>query len=66
MELKLWSIWEHHSGRTYRITGFSNLQSTDLERFPKTVIYENCADGEAWSRSISDWHESMTLIEDGQ
>ena len=57
------SLWEHSKGQTYRVVSLTNMTATDV-RYPKTVVYENTETGELWSRPLSEWHTSMTLIEE--
>ena len=57
------SLWEHTVGTTYRVVSLTNMTATD-ERYPKTIVQENTETGELWSRPLSKWHASMTLIED--
>jgi hypothetical protein len=60
---ELWSRWIHTSGNVYRVTTIANAHSTDQQRYPVTVVYED-AKGNIWSRPFSDWHRSMTEIKE--
>lgn len=55
------SAWQHHSGRTYTVLTLSNTEGDDPERFVPTVVYQG-EDGRVWSRPVSDWHRSMSLL----
>ena len=64
MELpELWSIWKHKKGKLYQVRGYTNLATTNPSMYPKTVVYECVEFGKAWSRSVDNWHGSMTLVE---
>lgn len=53
--------WRHERGNIYVIVCVTNLATTDLERFPPTVVYR-CTRGEMWSRPISQWYEKFTAV----
>lgn len=55
------SAWRHHSGRAYTVLLLSNTEGDDPERFVPTVVYQG-EDGRVWSRPVSDWHRSMSLL----
>lgn len=55
------SCWLHNSGNIYCVRNISNSSSTSA-RYPQTVIYED-TDGGIWSRPLTEWHKSMTLLE---
>lgn len=54
------SVWEHTSGNKYIVLLISNTDSTK-PNYPETVIYKGF-NGKVWSRPLSDWCRSMTLI----
>lgn len=56
---KIMSLWRHHSGTVYRVLGYTNLASTDEEKFPITILYRDTKTGHAWSRPYSRWHNSF-------
>jgi hypothetical protein len=31
------------------------------ERYPLTVVYQTVANGNVWTRPLSDWHRSFTF-----
>lgn len=55
------SCWLHNSGNIYCVRNISNSLSTS-SRYPQTVVYED-TDGGIWSRPLTEWHKSMTLLE---
>ena len=55
------SLWKHKNGNKYEVITIANSE-TKTDRYPVTVIYKNIYNGSIWSRSLSDWHRSMTLL----
>lgn len=53
-------VWQHHSGRLYRIDGLRNTAHPS-DKFPIMVDYTGTINGEEWSRPLDDWHRSFTL-----
>lgn len=62
-EVKLRSRWTHSNGNTYTVFLITNKHSENQDRYPTTVVYIDC-NGTTWSRPLSDWHRSMTKMED--
>lgn len=58
-EILTWTLWRHHSGRIYRVTGFTNIATSDPDKFPPTVVYESLDTGYKWSRPIIDFQEKF-------
>lgn len=56
------TIWSHRNGNRYKVLFITNLP--DEPRYPKTVVYQGVTNGMLWSRPVSDWHRSMTMVED--
>lgn len=60
------SVWFHKSGRCYVVICMANLATTQPDKYPKTVVYQTLHSdgslGDVWSRPLSTWSESMTLI----
>ena len=54
------SSWRHHNGNLYRVIDVANLHSED-HKYPATVHYMD-QKGRTWSRSLDDWHKSMTFV----
>lgn len=57
------SRWRHSNGNTYAVILIANENSESQDRYPTTVVYRGY-DGKTWSRPLSDWHRSMTKMED--
>lgn len=57
------SRWTHSNGNIYAIILIANEHSENQDRYPTTVVYRDY-DGKTWSRPLSDWHRSMTKMED--
>lgn len=62
-EVTLLSRWRHSNGNTYTVLIITNEHSENQDRYPTTVVYRDC-DYEVWSKPLSDWHRSMTKMED--
>lgn len=56
------SIWKHHSGRQYVVVTFANVEQDRQDEYPTTIVYDNIMNGKRYSRKLSDWDRSMTLI----
>lgn len=61
-QLEVGSKWRHKNGDEYIIRFFTNTTSTDVERYPPTVVYQD-NDEFLWSRPINDWHRSFVPID---
>lgn len=57
------SRWRHSNGNTYAVILIANDHSENQDRYPTTVVYRGY-NGKTWSRPLSDWHRSMTKMED--
>ena len=57
------SRWTHSNGSTYTVILITNEHSENQDRYPTTVVYRDC-DYRVWSKPLSDWHRSMTKMED--
>lgn len=55
------SVWEHHSGRRYKVLHIAN-EPNDT-RYPLSIVYQG-TNGKIWVRVASDWHRSMTKVEE--
>ena len=62
-DIFIWTLWRHHSGRIYRVTGFTNMKTTDNEKFPRTVAYESIDTGDIWSRPVVDFSEKFEPVD---
>jgi hypothetical protein len=57
------SLWKHKNGNIYEVLMITNLESERPE-YPITVVYCNARNFKVWSRPLSEWHRSMTRIEE--
>ena len=57
------SRWKHSNGSTYAVILITNEHSETQDRYPTTIVYRDC-NYEVWSKPLSDWHRSMTKMED--
>ena len=55
------SKYKHRNGGEYEVIMFTNEQSGNARYIP-TVVYKTIANGNTWSRPISDWDRSFTLL----
>lgn len=53
--------WRHRNGNIYTVLCIAN--EPDAARYPRTIVYRG-ENGKVWARLASDWHRSMTLIEE--
>lgn len=58
------SVWEHHSGRLYRVLYVVNDAIPAKPKYPAMVVYEGAENGKRWAGLLSDWHRRMTLRPD--
>lgn len=56
------SLWKHLNGNLYRVDFLTNDPVERQDRYPRTVVYHNEANGNRYSRKLSDWHRSMTAL----
>lgn len=54
--------WKHHSGRVYEVITVANENSTDLHRFPVTVVYFNIHAETVWARPLNEFVEKLKFI----
>ena len=58
-------VWEHHSGRLYKVLFLTNTAGDGI-KYPHTVVYEGYhntpAVAQAVSSPLSDWHRLMTYV----
>lgn len=57
------SRWKHSNGNTYAVILITNEHSENQDRYPTTIVYRDY-DYKIWSKPLSDWHRSMTKMED--
>lgn len=55
------SLWQHRNGQIYSVFAIANKDSTN-PKYPVTVVYVNVHTRTIWTRPLSDWHRSMTLL----
>lgn len=53
------SRWTHYNGNHYTVLMIANIHSTDLHRYPITVVYQGTND-RVWTRPLNDWYRSFT------
>jgi len=63
VEVKEMSKWQHKNGSEYVVLHLANLDSDRLDDYPVTVVYINILNYKVWTRKLSDWHRSMTFVE---
>lgn len=56
----LGSRWQHRNGNFYTVEGYSNGSGLS-DKHPLTIHYRG-DNGKPWSRALSQWHTSMTLV----
>ena len=56
------TTWQHTNGNIYEVIGYTNMHSTNLTKYPLTIVYKG-ENGNIWSRPLSDWHRSFTAYE---
>lgn len=61
-QLEIGSNWRHSNGNEYTIKFFTNVNSTDIERYPPTVVYQGNNEL-LWSRPVNDWHRSFVPLD---
>ena len=54
--------YRHTNGGEYRVIMFTNTQS-NTDKYPPTVVYKTIVGDNVWSRPLSDWDRSFTLIQ---
>ncbi len=55
------SVWSHTNGNRYTVMCIANEFTERPEQYPQTVVYQG-ENGRIWSRHVSDWARSMTLV----
>lgn len=60
--IKPWSLWRHTNGNLYRALMMANIHTERPDQYPVTVVYEGVENGKIWSRPLSEWHRSMTEV----
>lgn len=58
------SFWKHHNGNTYKVLHMTNIESTNQDKYPTTVVYANTKNGRIYSRRLCDWHRSFVEVEE--
>ena len=56
------SIWQHKNGDQYQVILIANEHTERPNEYPITVVYRRLKDDKVWSRTLSRWHGSFTLI----
>ena len=55
-------VWRHRNGIDYTILHVTNIGHV-REDHPPDIVYQG-ENGNVWSRRLSDWHRSFTLVKD--
>lgn len=56
------SVWIHHSGRRYEVIDIYNTLSTDNEKFPVMVAFQDQDSGAKWCREASGFLKSCKKV----
>lgn len=56
------SLWKHSRGATYQVLLITNEATDKPSEYPITVVYQDVENKKIWSRTLSRWYESMSLI----
>lgn len=56
------SLWEHHSGRFYKVLFMANDVAPHKPDYPPTVVYEGVENGKRWAGRLDDWYRRMTKV----
>lgn len=59
--IPLLSIWTHTNGNRYQVVLFTNIETSNTDKYPTTVVYQNVHNLKCYSRPVADWHRSMTI-----
>ena len=62
MQVNKGTLWKHTNGQIYKVVEIANAETQQPDKYPVTVVYANTNNGTVWSRPLSDWHRSFTLI----
>jgi hypothetical protein len=58
---KIGSQWKHKNGITYEVLFLTNTENHN-DKYPVTVVYQTLANGNKWSRPLSQWYASMKEV----
>lgn len=53
------SEWVHKNGTEYEVIAVANLKA-HKSNYPVTIVYKGVVSGNVWSRTLDNWHESMS------
>lgn len=56
------SLWQHYNGIIYRVTCYTNVETTRQDKYPTTIVYENVKNSKLYSRKLIDWERSMIRV----
>lgn len=59
---KLKSVWQHKHGSIYIVDAIANERSTNLDKYPVTVVFRNKIADTVWCLPLDSWHNSYTEI----
>jgi len=65
IEVQAGSKWQHYNGNVYEVMCLANTESTNTYKYPVTVVVLPLTSGTIWSRPLSTWCDSMTLLPGG-
>lgn len=60
---KVGTIWQHYNGQQYLVLMIANEMSTNPDKYPPSVVYQNVVTLTVWCRPVSDWARSLTPVE---
>ena len=60
--VKVNALYQHTSGRIYQVIAVTNAGTTNEQKYPVTVVYQNVVNLTLWSRPLNDWNRSFTQV----
>lgn len=57
------SLWQHYNGVIYEVIYLANIDTTDSEKYPETVVYKG-VNGKIWTRPLKDWYRSFKQVKE--
>lgn len=56
--------WRHRNGNMYRVLFWTNEETSNQDRYPTTIVYENEDNRKKYSRKLVDWNsDSFTHVD---
>jgi len=53
------TLWDHTNGNQYVVEDFTNIQTTNQDQYPTTIVYKSVLTRRLYSRPLMDWDRSM-------